>query len=138
MTTHVLIVDDSRTEALKARLILEREGYQVSLAADGHEGLCKAAQEKPDLIVLDTIMPRLNGFETFGRLKLDPLTADIPVLLMPTAGEAAELPSGADLPTLLVKPYEPRALATKVGELSDSCSSNWRARPKRAATSSPT
>ncbi len=119
MTKHVLIVDDSRTESLKARLILEREGFRVSLAADGREGLFKAAQDKPDLVVLDTVMPQMNGFEACGRLKLDPSTLHIQVLMLPTAEEAAEMPSGADLPHFLIKPYDPRGLVAKVKELAD-------------------
>ena len=119
MSKHVLIVDDSRTESLKARLILEREGFRVSLAADGREGLFKAAQDKPDLVVLDTVMPQMNGFEACGRLKLDPSTLQIPVLMLPTAEEAAEMPSGADLPQFLIKPYDPRNLVAKVKELAD-------------------
>ncbi len=119
MPKHVLIVDDSRTESLKARLILEREGFRVSLAADGHEGLFKAAQDQPDLIVLDTVMPQMNGFEACGRLRIEPSTVHIPVLMLPTAEEAAEMPSGADLPQFLIKPYDPRSLVAKVGELTN-------------------
>ncbi|MBI5563985.1 MAG: response regulator [Chloroflexi bacterium] len=119
MSKHVLIVDDSRTESLKARLILEREGFRVSLATDGHEGLVKAAQDKPDLIVLDTLMPQMNGFEACGRLKLDPSTRHIPILMLPTAEEAAEMPSGANLPQFLIKPYDPRGLIGKVSELAN-------------------
>jgi len=119
MSKHVLIVDDSRTESLKARLILEREGFHVSLAADGREGLSKAAQEKPDLVVLDTVMPQMNGFEACGRLKLDPSTLHIPILMLPTAEEAAEMPSGANLPQFLIKPYDPRGLIAKVTELAN-------------------
>ena len=116
MSKQILIIDDSRTEALKARLLLEREGYQVSVAADGREGLFRAAQDKPDLILLDTVMPAMNGFEACGKLKIDPQTVHIPIVLMPTADEAAEMPSGAGLPSFLIKPYEPRALVAKVQE----------------------
>ena len=119
MSKHILIVDDSRTESLKARLILEREGFQVSLAADGREGLFKAAHDKPDLVVLDTVMPQMNGFEACGRLKLDPATQHIPVLLLPTPEEAAQMPSGAGLPQFLIKPYDPRGLIDRVRALSN-------------------
>ncbi len=117
MPKQILIVDDSRTEALKARLLLEREGYRVNLAADGRAGLFKAAQDKPDLILLDTLMPHMNGFEACARLKIDPLTADIPVLLLPTADEAADMPSGAGLPSFVIKPYDPSTLIARVSEL---------------------
>src|SRR5512142_2788726 len=105
MSKQIVIIDDSRTEALKARLVLEREGYQVSVTTAGHEGLFKAAQDKPDLILLDTIMPNMSGFEVCGKLKIDPQTNHIPIVLMPTAEEAADMPSGADLSGFLIKPY---------------------------------
>ncbi|MBI5033771.1 MAG: response regulator [Chloroflexi bacterium] len=114
MATRILIVDDSRTEALRARLLLERAGYQVTIAADGSEGLARAAQDKPDLIFLDTIMPKLNGFEACGKLKLDPKTSKIPVVLLPTAEEIADMPSGPALDCFLTKPYDPNMLVEKV------------------------
>lgn len=119
MPTRVLIVDDSRTEALRARLILEREGYQVSLASDGKEGLAKAAEEKPDLILLDTIMPKMNGFEACGKLKLDPQTNSIPIVILPMAEEIADMPSGPGLDCFLVKPYDPNRLVTKAKEMTN-------------------
>jgi signal transduction histidine kinase/HPt (histidine-containing phosphotransfer) domain-containing protein len=119
MSKRILVIDDSRTEALKARLFLEREGYQVALAVDGHDGLFKAAQEKPDLILLDTVMPNMNGFEACGKLKIDPQTQHIPIMLMPTEAEAADMPSGAGLAAFLIKPYDPKALVAKVGALLD-------------------
>ncbi len=115
----VLIVEDSRTEALRARLILEREGYQVSLASDGKEGLAKAAAEKPDLIFLDTLMPKMNGFETCGKLKLDPQTRGIPVVMLPIAEEIADMPSGPGLDCFLPKPFEPHLLVTKAKEMTN-------------------
>ena len=66
MGAKLLIVEDSATEALRTRLILEREGYQISLATDGKECLTKATAEQPDLIILDTIMPRMSGYEAWG------------------------------------------------------------------------
>ena len=87
MTTtpkRILIVEDSPTEALRARLILEQEGYQVSLAGDGKEGLAKATEERPDLIVLDTIMPQMSGYEVYPSLRVNPETAHIPVLMLLT------------------------------------------------------
>ena len=119
MPTRVLIVEDSSTEALCARLILEREGYQVILASDGKEGLAKAAQEKPDLIVLDTILPKMNGFEACGKLKLDPQTSSIPVVLLPQADEIADMPSGPALDCFLLKPYDPSLLVTKAKEMTN-------------------
>lgn len=117
MNNRILVVDDSRTEAMRARLILERAGYQVSLAADGKEGLVKATVEKPDVIVLDTVMPQMSGLEACGILKIDPKTNSIPIILLVSNGEAADLPSGSGLDCLLNKPYEPNALVSKIQSL---------------------
>ena len=118
MPTRVLIVDDSSTESLRARLILEREGFQVSLAPDGKAGLAKAAEEMPDLIFLDSIM-KVNGFETCGKLKLDPKTRGIPVVMLPTVEEIADMPSGPGLDCFLPKPYEPHLLVSKAKEMTN-------------------
>jgi len=117
MSKRVLIVEDSPTEALRARLILEREGYQISLASDGKEGLTRAAEEKPDLIILDTIMPRMSGYEAYPRLRANPKTAHIPVLMLLTETEATERPRrlvGTD--TYIAKPYAPPLLLAGVKE----------------------
>ncbi len=117
MSPRILIIEDSRTEALRAKLVLEREGFQVQLAGDGKDGLTKAASEKPDLILVDSIMPQMGGFEVCGKLKLDPLTAAIPVAVMGGKDEMVDLPSGANIPALLAKPYDPATLVSKVKQL---------------------
>ncbi|HLF25118.1 MAG TPA: response regulator [Anaerolineae bacterium] len=119
MPKHILVIEDSRTEALRARLLLEREGFRVSLAADGHEGLSKAAEEKPDLILLDTILPRMNGYETCGRLQIDPRTSAIPVVLLAPADELAGMSVESGLNRFLPKPYDPHSLASRVKELTN-------------------
>jgi CheY-like chemotaxis protein len=99
-------------------LILEREGYQVSLAANGTEGLSKAIEEKPDLILLDTIMPHMSGYEVCGRLRLDPRTVGIPIVMLAVEEEQADLPEsdGAGAHFLL-KPYAPPLLVDKVKQM---------------------
>jgi len=122
MSKSVLIVEDSPTEALRARLVLEREGYQVSLASDGKEGLVRAAEEKPDLIILDTIMPRMSGYEVYPRLRSNPETAHIPVLMLLTETEATEMPRrlGLGSDTYITKPYAPPLLLAGVGKATKS------------------
>jgi len=118
MSKRVLIVEDSPTEALRARLVLEREGYQVSLASDGREGLARATEEKPDLVILDSIMPRMSGYEAYQRLRVDPRTAHIPVLMLLAETGATDVPRGlghgAD--TYIAKPYAPPLLLAGVEE----------------------
>ncbi|MFZ5917720.1 MAG: response regulator [Chloroflexota bacterium] len=116
MSKRILIVEDSATEALRARLILERHGYRVSLAADGQAGLNLALQEGPDLVILDSILPRMSGYEAYQRLRVEPQTADIPVLMLLTGVRAGESPcslgSGGDL--YIAKPYDPALLLAGV------------------------
>ena len=116
MTQRVLIVEDSPTEALRARLILEREGYQVSLASDGKEGLARITEEKPDLVILDGIMPRMSGYEAYQRLKINPSTVDIPILMLLTDTEAIDAPRGLghNADAYIAKPYAPSLLLSGV------------------------
>jgi signal transduction histidine kinase/DNA-binding response OmpR family regulator len=118
MSTRVLIIEASRTEALRSRLILEREGYQVSLAANGTEGLSKAIEERPDLILLDTIMPHMSGYEVCGRLRLDPRTVGIPIVMLAVEEEQADLPESDEASDhFLLKPYAPPLLVDKVKQV---------------------
>jgi signal transduction histidine kinase/HPt (histidine-containing phosphotransfer) domain-containing protein len=117
MPSRVLIVEDSPTEALRARLVLEREGYQISLAADGKEGLDKAIAEKPDLILLDAIMPRMSGYEVWEKLRGDPQTAGIPVVMITTTPLVAGASLGRD--GSIAKPYAPAVLVAKLKEVAE-------------------
>ncbi len=119
MTKKVLIIEGSATEALRTKLILERESYQVILAADGKEGIAKAASEQPDLIVLATIMPRISGYEVWEKLKNDEATASIPVVLLTTESGPAEMPAkqGLGPDNFVTKPYKPALLVEKVGKV---------------------
>lgn len=117
MKTKILVVDDSRTEALRTRLILEREGFEVSVAADGREGVIQATAEQPDLILLDTIMPQLNGLEACALLKLDSGTSRIPILMLPTQDQATEMAFEPSSKYWLCKPYDPVQLVARVREV---------------------
>jgi CheY-like chemotaxis protein len=78
----VLVVEDSPTQAMHLRAVLEAEGLQVAVAANGHEGLRLAHQLLPAVVVLDLEMPDLNGLQVCSRLKSDPETTYIPVILL--------------------------------------------------------
>ncbi len=112
----ILVVDDDRkiTDMLRRTLIYE--GYRVATAADGEEALIKAESERPDLVILDWLMPRLNGVET-ARLLRD--SYPVPILML-TARDAVEyrvegLNSGAD--DYLVKPFAPEELLARIRAL---------------------
>jgi two-component system cell cycle response regulator len=86
----VLVVDDSRAVVHIIEALLEKEGYEVATAFDGVEGLQKARDEKPDLIILDIVMPKMDGYEVCRILQDDPDTAAIPVLILTVMGQFDE------------------------------------------------
>lgn len=88
MTKKILVVDDSPTSRLASRAILgEMKNYELVSASDGREGLEMARAEKPDLILMDVVMPRMSGLEACRALKQDQATQKIPVILLTTRGE---------------------------------------------------
>lgn len=78
----VLVIDDDRKNLLLAREILDRESYRVLAARDGETGIQCARRSQPDIILLDVIMPGIDGFETFARLKGDEGTRKIPIIFL--------------------------------------------------------
>lgn len=78
----ILLIEDSPSQALRFRLMLQKDGYSVDIAADGAEGWRRACDEHPRLILLDIDLPSLNGFQILARLKRGRATADIPVIML--------------------------------------------------------
>jgi twitching motility two-component system response regulator PilH len=78
----VLIVDDSPTDVHVLKGMLEKNGYQISHAVNGEDGIKKAKAEKPDVILMDVVMPGMNGFQATRKLNQDPETASIPVIIV--------------------------------------------------------
>lgn len=83
----ILLVDDDPDFVEAVRVIVESGGYEVRVAYDGQEGLEAVAEEKPDLIVLDVMMPVMNGHAACARLKADKATASIPIILLTAVAE---------------------------------------------------
>jgi len=112
----ILVVDDEKHIVRLVQVNLERRGYQVITAYDGIECLEKVKKEKPDLIILDVMMPRLDGFETLKRLKSDPETRDIPVVMLTARAQDKDVLTGYVLGTdlYLTKPFSPIELLTMV------------------------
>ena len=84
--THILVVDDNHSMVWTIKALLQKEGFEVLTAFDGLEGLQKARGEKPNLIILDIVMPRMDGYEVCRLLQDDPDTAAIPVLMLTVKG----------------------------------------------------
>lgn len=87
---HILIVDDSPTEIHIYKAMLERNGFQTTVAKTGEEGIEKAKEITPDLILMDVVMPGLNGFQATRELSKDPGTRTIPVIIMSTKDQETD------------------------------------------------
>lgn len=83
----ILVVEDSRTQALHVQNLLEEAGLRVLLADDGETALVMAQESRPDLIVLDLQLPKLNGLQVCREIKENPRTAEIPVIMLTAHGE---------------------------------------------------
>lgn len=90
----VLIVDDDAFLSGIYATKLEIEGFEVITASDGEEGVAAALKELPSLILLDVLMPKLDGFETLRRLKSEPSTKDIPVIMLTNLGQKEDIDKG--------------------------------------------
>lgn len=88
--TKILIVDDSPTHTATTKKILEAAGFDVITADNGNLGIEVAKSENPDLILMDVVMPELNGFQATRKLTQDPVTKDIPVILLTTKDQETD------------------------------------------------
>ena len=114
--TQIMIVDDSPTDTHLLRKILERNGYETLTAENGNDGVEVAKRLKPDLILMDVVMPGLNGFQATRQLQQDPETADIPVIMVTTKDQETDrtwgLRQGAT--DYVVKPVDAQELVARV------------------------
>lgn len=115
----VLVVDDSPTDRHYMSELLTKNGYQVITAENGEEGIAKAAAELPDLVLMDVVMPGLNGYQATRTLSRNDLTKKIPVIFCTSKGQETDriwgLRQGAR--DYLVKPVSPEELLQKISEL---------------------
>lgn len=119
---HVLVIDDESDIREVAGLSLEAVGgFAVSTAASGREGIERAAAEQPDAILLDVMMPEMDGPTTFGCLQCDPATRAIPVILLTAKVGVADRARFDELGVagVLSKPFDPMALSGQVEALLD-------------------
>ena len=112
----ILLVDDSTTVIMMERMVLAGGGYQLLAARDGEEALQAVRDQKPDLILLDVVMPRMDGFEVCRRLRSERSTRDIPIIMVSTRGEAGNIEKGFDsgCTDYFLKPLNGTELLTRV------------------------
>ena len=121
----ILVVDDEIYIVHILDFSLGMEGYEVVTALDGEQALEKARAEKPDLIVLDIMMPKLDGYETCKRLKADATTKDIPVILLSAKGRNVDQKVGFEVGAddYITKPFSPRKLVERINAILGQASS---------------
>ncbi len=112
----ILYVDD---DALLRRIVTDRlsvRGYEMCVAVDGEEGLAVARQEKPDVIISDVVMPKMDGFELCRRLREDPELSKVPIILLTSRSQSADKIRGLDLGAddYLTKPFDPEELEARL------------------------
>lgn len=126
MPTKVLVCDDERHIVRLIQVNLEKAGYTVVTAYDGKDGLEKIRAEKPDMVVLDVMMPYMDGFEVLKNLRREPDTADLPVIMLTAKAQDKDVFEGyhygADM--YLTKPFNPIELVTFVKRLSQGGQNN--------------
>jgi|KBSMisStandDraft_5_1062788.scaffolds.fasta_scaffold55468_3 CheY-like chemotaxis protein len=120
MSATILLAEDDRILRKAGEATLKKKGYTVIAAVDGEDALAKAREHKPDLILLDVIMPKLQGFEVLASLKQDSSTRDIPVIMLSNLQEESDIRKAADAGALgyLVKSnVQLDTLTAKVAEV---------------------
>lgn len=115
----ILIVDDSPTEIHVLKTMLEKNEFAVSTASSGEEGIAKAKSEHPDLILMDVVMPGMNGFQATRQISTDPSTNTIPIIIVSTKDQETDkmwgLRQGAK--DYITKPAKEKELVNKINGL---------------------
>ncbi len=119
MSARILIIDDDLDTLRLVGLMLQRQGYQISAATNAQQGLDKAFDEDPDLILLDVMMPEIDGYETARRLRANPSTKETPILMFTAKSQASDRTRGFEVGVndYLSKPTHPSELQARVKAL---------------------
>ena len=119
MAKKILLVDDEPHIIMMLENRMKHVGYEVITACDGQEALTKAKKEKPDLIILDLMLPKLDGYKVCRMLKFDEKYRNIPIIIFTARAQEADVKLGQEVgaDAYLTKPFEPNILLAKVEEL---------------------
>lgn len=112
----ILVVDDEEDILELVRYNLNREGYRVICASTGEEALTEVSKKPPDVVVLDLMLPGVDGLEVCRRLKSDPLTTTIPIVMLTAKSEDSDIVTGLELGAddYITKPFSPRILSARL------------------------
>ena len=119
MSKKIMIVDDEPNIVLSIEYLMKREGYQVVTANDGQAAMDMLEESDPDLLILDVMMPRKNGFEVCREIRADPSLSGKPILILSAKGREAEIKKGLSLgaDAYITKPFSTHDLVDKVNQL---------------------
>ncbi|MGC8857177.1 MAG: response regulator [Anaerolineae bacterium] len=139
MAEKILIVDDDLDTLRLVGLMLQRQGYRIVAAANGEQGLAKALEERPDLILLDVMMPDMDGYEVARRLRKNPVTASTPILMFTAKSQIDDKVTGfeAGADDYLTKPTHPSELQAHVKALLTRASQQQREEKQSPAVAQP-
>lgn len=116
MTKKILIVDDEPNIVISLEFLMKKEGFEVAVAVDGEEALAKVDSFRPDLVLLDVMMPKKSGFEVCEALRADPEMAGLQVVMLTAKGRETEVAKGLAIgaDAYVTKPFSTKDLVVKV------------------------
>ena len=116
MAEKILVVDDDDNAIAILQIVLEDQGYEVIMAQDGKTALEMVHKAKPDIVLLDVMMPDMNGYQVCEAIKSDPATRDIPVIMLTAKdmGEDVEMAISKQVDWYIAKPYDNKYLLSKI------------------------
>ncbi len=119
MAHKILIADDEPNIVVSLEYLMKREGFDVRVAANGDEALTQLAEFAPDLLLLDVMLPRRNGFEVCQQLRSDPRWKDLKVVMLTAKGREIEMQKGLALgaDAYITKPFSTKELVARVKQL---------------------
>ena len=119
MSKKILIADDEQNIVISVEFLMKREGFVVSIAHDGEEAFARIRADKPDLVLLDVMMPKKNGFDVCQEVRADAALAGVRILMLTARGRDTEVAKGMALGAdgYMTKPFSTKDLVEKVREL---------------------
>jgi DNA-binding response OmpR family regulator len=121
MAHKILIADDEPNIVLSLEFLMKREGYEVRVAENGDDALAQVAEFMPDLVLLDVMLPRRNGFEVCQQIRASPQSPDVKVVMLTAKGRDTEMQKGLALgaDAYITKPFATKELVARVRDLLD-------------------
>jgi two-component system, OmpR family, alkaline phosphatase synthesis response regulator PhoP len=119
MASRILIVDDEPNIVISLEYLMKREGWETAVAADGEAALAALEKAPPDLVILDVMLPRMNGFEVCRRIRADPRWRSLRILMLTAKGRETEVEKGLGLgaDAYVTKPFSTKDLVAQIRTL---------------------